>query len=144
MGADLIVYILKGPRELDVRKKGRAIATAQTYLDAISAFAGNPDDDKAERKARKLFGCQQADLEDIVGICLNVSAKETVETLLNVWNTPSTLLARDTCSRGDPGSSKDVIKVAGDSSWGDEPDGLGYQTFKMAEMLGLFEVFGIR
>ena len=69
---------------------------------------------------------------------------EVLNCFLDVWNnTPF----RDTTSRlfrpGNRGKWYKIV-VAGDMSWGDDPDGAGYQTINEARLLGLFPLLGVR
>lgn len=53
---------------------------------------------------------------------------EFVKEFVKFWNFPG---ARDTNARTfGKGKSKRQIVVSGDMSWGDEPDGYGYQLFR--------------
>ena len=56
------------------------------------------------------------------------------------WNEGS---ARDLSSRPDPDHPQRKVVVAGDMSWGDEPDGCGYQNLKWAFGLGIAGHLGI-
>jgi hypothetical protein len=51
---------------------------------------------------------------------------------------------RDTCSREDPDNPHKKLVYAGEMSWGDEPQGQGYQMLKRALAWGFAEALGIR
>ena len=51
---------------------------------------------------------------------------------------------RDMAARQDPDNPARQIVVAGDMSWGDEPDGLGYQLLKKAFGLGIAQLLGVQ
>ena len=55
-----------------------------------------------------------------------------------------TLSGCDTCSRTDPDNPRQVLVYAGDMTYGDEPDGCGYQMLKQALAWGFAEALGIR
>jgi len=52
--------------------------------------------------------------------------------------------ARDTATRGCPFDEKLIICYAGTETWGDEPDGFGYECMKVIEKLGLEEALEIQ
>jgi hypothetical protein len=63
-----------------------------------------------------------------------------VQEFAESWNNSS---FRDLAFRIDPKKPGRKVVVAGDMSWGDEPDGLGYQMLKKAFGLGIAQSFGI-
>jgi hypothetical protein len=50
---------------------------------------------------------------------------------------------RDLAFRTDPDKPDRKVAVAGELSWGDEPEGLGYQTLKKAFGLGIAQRLGV-
>ncbi|MEK6883205.1 MAG: hypothetical protein AABY22_26500, partial [Nanoarchaeota archaeon] len=70
----------------------------------------------------------------------NLDAAQVVDDLLAVWEGNY----RDVTSRLDPDDEEQKIVVAGEMSWGDEPQGGGYQALKYADQTGVLKVFGIR
>lgn len=50
---------------------------------------------------------------------------------------------RDLAYRDDPDKSRRKVVVAGELSWGDEPDGRGYQMLKKAFGLGIAQLLGV-
>jgi hypothetical protein len=51
---------------------------------------------------------------------------------------------RDLATRDDPDRPRRKVVVAGELSWGDEPDGAGYQLLKKAFGLGIAERLGVK
>ena len=66
-------------------------------------------------------------------------AKEVRE-FVDFWNDGC---ARDLACRPDPEHPGRKVVVAGELSWGDEPDGFGYQTLKRAFGLGIAQALGV-
>jgi hypothetical protein len=57
------------------------------------------------------------------------------------WNKPN---HRDTAWREDPDKPERKVVIAGELSWGDEPDGAGYQMLKRAFGLSIAQFLGVR
>lgn len=140
MGADLVTYFCYGPRKLktdettlaEARKKAQAtIAAARQAFDT-----GNWEDAGLSHLDS---GADECELRDI----LDTNVDSAIENLIAIWNKAH---ARDVSWRFVPeqGDNDLIGLVAGGMSWGDEPEGLGYQTLKVAHLLGLFPVFGIQ
>lgn len=151
MGADLICFILVGPDKLSTDKEliKRATAHGSKVLRLARSIANT---DTLLPAGEKKFQRLCAEIEDLTDGALDIDepcsadsllrlkAKDVVRDLIKVWN--GDVRVRDATWRPMPnGDSK--IFVAGDNSWGDEPDGFGYQTFKHAEQLGLLKFFGV-
>ncbi len=51
---------------------------------------------------------------------------------------------RDTAWREHPDNSEEIILFCGESTWGDEPDGLGYSVMKTITLCRLETILGIR
>jgi hypothetical protein len=139
MGADLTTFICKGPRDLNPKKKDQAVELAKSVIAAVNEYFEMKDPtDKDKKLIQRLTGLDIDDLERYeVG---DLDPEEVVDNLYCAWGAGF----RDCNARTDPDDDKQAIVVAGDMSWGDEPDGGGYQAFKYASMVGLFEFFGIR
>jgi hypothetical protein len=155
VGADLITYMLVGPNKIvdDPKKREAAILHASRIIAAVTAWqtlhdehqASDDADDEIEVpvaliRELKRFGMdpRTCDINDYNQYVVSADAVKAVDALLHLWN--GTRYYRDVCTRG---YRKKQILVAGDMSWGDEPDGLGYQICKQAERLGLFRFYGI-
>ena len=154
MGADLITYMLVGPNKLadDPKKKEKAILHASRMIAAVTAWQTlhdehqNSDDaqDEIEVPATlirelKHFGIDPTTcyIDDYNSGVVGVDAETAVNDLFTLWNDGG---YRDVNTRG---YRTRQILVAGDMSWGDEPDGAGYQICKRCERLGLFRIYGI-
>jgi len=64
-----------------------------------------------------------------------------VQGFVDDWNKP---YYRDMASRPDPDDRNRKVVVAGELSWGDEPDGAGYQLLKRAFGLGIAQSLGVK
>jgi hypothetical protein len=88
-----------------------------------------------------LRGCNR-DVEsgNVFAATLDDLAKE-VQAFVDGWNGGR---FRDLVTREDPRGPARKIVVAGELSWGDEPDGLGYQMLKKAFGLTIAQLLGVR
>lgn len=148
MGADQVGYLVKGPKTI----------TNAAYATAISDFA------KKVEQMRKLGKitcpdcghvtdwdkdtdedevCANCD-SDVIGAisCLtsNVKARAYAADLLNAWP----LHARDCTSVPDPDDPDKILMFAGEMTWGDTPQGFGYQTLHKLMSSGIGQSVGIK
>ena len=121
MGADLISYIVIVPKKLDESRKEAAVKQIERLL-------ADPEFQTA----------QYEDHEDLVS-AFEGPAKDLVDNLFEICTSG----ARDVNDRYVSNEDQRKILVAGELSWGDEPDGFGYQTLKWASIFGLFPLFDI-
>ena len=158
MGADLLGFMVRGPKTLnialvepaveDLTSRKAVLEIAYTsFRDAADAAAQHDDGedplmeelyDLLERLFPEFevsfFGMEHMDaIETIIAM----SAIELVDNLLYLWATGS---ARD-CTYRD--FEEQRVMFCGEMSWGDEPDGHGYETLKHAQQLGLLGALGI-
>lgn len=162
MGADMVGFLVKGPRKLDKLKWKEAydFATAITqtlkdcmdapewdeldYDDAVSRVlaAGSTRLTPQGQSVLKELITQSEGLQDIEDIedIAALDPREVVDNLYSVWNEGE---ARDLMNRLDPDDKSKLIVSVGEMSWGDEPGGFGYETLRDAERLGLWNIFGI-
>lgn len=136
MGADLICWMLMGPEEIKLSRGLRQNVLNkcnEVVFAAKQVVAG-----KANKKQRALV----SDLDEVETENLCETDPETVlDSFLNVWNGGE---GRDVNFRVfKVGGKTRKFLVSGDMSWGDEPDGYGYQTIGEARRLGLFPLLGI-
>lgn len=131
MGQDLISFILVGPTKLNANKHKAAVKRINDCLkdpDFYGDDSISPD-------------CSHNDFVEIFNSKYHGGAVELVNDFVAVWENG----ARDTNDRlvdsSDDHSKK--IVVAGDSSYGDEPDGFGYQAIKWAVMFDIHSLFQI-
>jgi len=152
MGANLIGYLVKGPRTLDVSKQDKAVDRVLRVLEVCKKYndwAENPDNIGEEYDFSELDGLVDlADAEevfDLADIVIGFPAtKESAEKIVNdlIYNWPPR--ARDVVCKIDPDDENQVIVFCGDMSWGDEPEGIGYQMLKDGFMFGVWSLFGVR
>lgn len=125
MGADLITFILVGPEKINFtsRLQAKALKVAKRAISDL------PEDENEDP-----FGFRTMSEADLT---------ETIQEFVNFWNSPD---SRDVNARGGfrVGGKTLKILVAGDSTWGDAPDGIGYQTCLKGDILNLFSVLGIK
>lgn len=147
MGMNLIGFILTGPLQLDETKAEQAKQRVATFNKVLAALAADVANDTLTDE-RAAAHCAEApwvedyawaELYDVYEYDYKVRAT-LVDDLFELWNKG----ARDAMSREHPDSPGRIIVAAGDSSWGDEPEGFAYQTLKNAEFAGLFDLFDIR
>ncbi len=136
MGADLIGFMVVGPAHFSKAAVRAAAKAAQKALDlghVCEEHHQHGEDDWPDEHAclavREVLPGEGA------------SAEKIVEEFVKLWTGQSG--ARDTTYRLDPDNPKRRILFAGDSSWGDEPDGYGYAEIKRALVMGVAEALGI-
>jgi hypothetical protein len=169
MGADMIGYLVVGPAELDKSKEKRQALLARAakekkLIDEISEILGAKeleDADYAEQlealseeqrtyieglnDSREADGWhrEEENVTELLDWADEIVAPEAIEGIIDnlfaLWEGG----ARDSMSRGLPGDPSKCILMCGEPSWGDEPEGFGYQTLKMASRAELFEAYGI-
>lgn len=147
MGANLITYICVGPDQLSLSTarrletlqaaEARLQELRQQWIKAIELPPGR-------EPATEDFAVALEDAGEPPEAAPYLSGErpvaEALDQLLAVWNDPP----RDANKRRHPDDSHLCIYVAGDTSWGDVPDGLAYRTLGVANALGLFDLLGIR
>ncbi len=141
MGADMVGFILKGPVELDRRRLPTAIQRLCREL-------------KKQRDSG-VGVCYRCDIESPVEdhVCQECgeplpateltddkAVADKVKDMFEAWPPDG----RDCASRIDPDDPTQLLVFAGRETWGDEPDGCGYQYMKELLSLGIAETFGIR
>jgi hypothetical protein len=136
MGADLIAYTVVGPPKLKPNKalRKKALTRAGHIVAAALQAEKDPDFDWDQDKFLKNFD------EQMLPEIASLDPEQTLNDLLSVWEGN----ARDSTSRVIAFGKKKVrVLTAGEMSWGDEPDGFGYQTLRDSDRLGFFDVLGI-
>ena len=147
MGADLVGYLVIGPSKLDPDLRQTAIDKARTVIEVAKTltqeeFLGDRDDPNSRISGLlrqypwvdNLLEIFEA--EELDATVVDRDPEKCVADLYEFW--PGN--ARDAVARelGDG-----VMVFAGEMTWGDDPQGFGYQTLKSAYYLRLFEIFGI-
>jgi len=142
MGADLVGYMLKGPRELDRDRFELARGIAENVIgQAGLARAIELAGEDFEREDFDALDNMLIDLDCDLENIAELDPERLLLDLINVWeaHTP-----RDMTTRFDPDDDDQQIVFAGEMSWGDEPEGFAYRTLRDADKLGMLDVFGIR
>jgi hypothetical protein len=161
MGIDLIGFIAKGPLDLSNKKEAaikfleernlflkKNVAKIQSILDDNL----NLDDDV---NYEKLFNNDKLlnnfleenqgsyyDIPELIEEDLIIDNPEKfVEEFIDFW---ANGYARDATSRLDPDDPTKIIMFAGSESYGDEPNGYGYNMLKKAFQVGLRDIFDIK
>ena len=143
MGADLLTRIVTGPTKLkaNARLRAKMLKQAKLIVSACNQAGKDPDFDwRNDPIIGHLAATMEVENLDAIA-CLD--PKATLAALFEIWNGAGE--ARDVSSRVSTiGGQEFAIVVAGDMSWGDEPDGFGYLTLRDAEHLGFFGPLGIK
>ena len=146
MGADMIGYLLVGPKSI-ASKRDEAIEQVTSELALVKDIEQTLIDGKLLTKEQidhLESNSVDADYpEHIQSIYTDVltgieSPEKYVDELIEFWD--GNAYARDTASRyyGD----KQIV-FAGGATWGDDPDGYGYIMLKRLTMFNLEPVLGI-
>ena len=133
MGADLISFIVTGPQEI----------TEDMIEKAAEALFKDYEKKKATGKAWCANCEEEFNFDDGDGECGTcgegvarfdslAAAKHHITSLVKDW--PD--LGRDCAFRDNPDKPDRLIVIGGEMSWGEEPEGSGYQTLKLL-MCGL-------
>ena len=158
MGANLTVFIVKGPKKFTKIAIKKAEKAAAEVIDAAKMYASrqldaernDPNCDRGEvfknlyedpRLKGRIDENDYTDPVDFIDQFSELDPKKEVAEFVQLWVTSD---MRDMTSREDPDDRKQYIVVAGELSWGDEPDGWGYQSLKRAFQLGITQALGIR
>jgi hypothetical protein len=142
MGADLVGYMLKGPRELDRDRFELALGIAANVIgQAGQARAAELAGEDFEREDFDALDNDLIDLDCDLENIAELDPEKLLAELIDVWEGHG---ARDMTTRFDPDDDDQQIVFAGEMSWGDEPEGFAYRTLRDADKLGMLDVFGIR
>jgi hypothetical protein len=142
MGADLVGYMLKGPRELDRDRFELARGIAANVIgQAGQARAAELAGEDFEREDFDALDNMLIDLDCDLENIAELDPESALSDLVSVWEEGA---ERDLTTRIDPDDDEQRIVFAGEMSWGDEPEGFAYRTFRDADKLGMLDVFGIR
>lgn len=133
MGADLISITIVGPKTLKPSKAkvDKVVHKTLKRVKACAEWDGGvlPRGFDYEDDVQKVADYDEQMIRDLVG------------GVVTFWNDPR---ARDTAWRFAKVGNKAVrIVVAGGTSWGDSPDGEGYELLMEAERLGLLDSLGL-
>lgn len=145
MGANFLSYTLFGPYNLSRAKRleNRAIKRLSRFIDVAVRFQEleNMVGDEVETEIQALL--DEVNIDDSNELHWALSYRDDPARLINelmiVWHDGSS----DSAYRRDPLHHDRKIWTAGEMSWGDEPDGFGYQTVAHADKAGILSIFGI-
>ena len=136
MGAEQIGYLVKGPINITAGRIKAAVNDCRRQRRELLALA-DKDAERHERMDAALSDTgEYFDPADIPE-----NPEPDISAFVEWWHATD---SRDTCYRSDPDNRKQKLVYAGDMSWGDEPDGRGYQALKRAFAWGFAEALGIR
>lgn len=142
MGADLICIIAKGPRQLPETGPMIEAAIAQgleiqaEIAKALAAYhREQPYDELWDADIDPQYN------EDYTQHLTDLDIPAFVAEFIEGWNLCD---YRDMGSRLDPDDESQQLLVAGELSYGDEPEGGGYLLLKDAFKLGIAETLGVR
>jgi hypothetical protein len=138
MGADMIGFLVKGPKEIGKEQ----IERAATILWKTRRSGSRECHSCGGRSLRSTDECSScgADMVPLPELTTYEDARTFVRSLVGDW--PPDFC--DVSSRMDPESDTDLLVFAGDMSCGEQPDGRGYQLIKTILGLGIAEALGIR
>lgn len=141
MGADLIGYLVVGPSTLDEEKKSAVAALIDLWMEKTKHL-----DEGADPNVRdiEMPDGRMMSLDDLMDVTTVLSYWENgekfVENLWAWWEKGSS----DSASRLMPGKKDRCILFAGEMSWGDTPEGWGYQVLDtIMHVPGLDELLGV-
>jgi len=161
MGADLIGYFAKGPRTLSTQAFAAAVAEADRRLAWLRRAEAHLELDNDTKLIELLAGCpwaerdaahvppEQIDTEtlrieiarlcDMVGSVEELTGEQAVKQFVESWPP----LFRDAAHVVDPDCPDKLIVFAGERTWGDTPDGAGFQLLSRAGVLGIAPILGV-
>jgi len=152
MGADLIMYICVGPKRIKLSEARRRKVVRDVVIHRRKVLERACRDLAKTRRLSEERLQQCPDYEDVLiaflrdecngeEILPDLTGKEinkTLVQLVDLWNAKD--YARDLNAR--VWKNRRIV-VAGEMSWGDEPEGYGYQLLKRAQAMGLLAALGI-
>ena len=161
MGADLIGYFGKGPKELPQSAIPAAEAEAERRIEWLRRASKALDTTEPRALFELILDCPwsqpeqappafedvdfevlRSDIENLVaavGDVENLTGEQAVNQFVESW--PPQF--RDAAYIIDPDTSDKLIVFAGDKSWGDMPDGAGFRMLALAGILGVAQAFGV-
>lgn len=147
MSSCLLTFICVGPVKLskDKRLRKKAVAQVRKYVAYVEAVDVARNDNKEPPAPPRGFNKYNGDDSDDYRFMLGLDPEKVVDELFQLWSGKD--LPSDVNTRTyRPWSSAVTHKilVAGDSSWGDAPDGEGYRICQQSSCFGLFDLYGIR
>ena len=159
MGADLISYLLVGPRKIAQAqiKKAEPLVVAWLAKHKDTAICENCgqiqdaellDRDEDGKLLLEDVDCDECGAAELVLVSEKypdaAAAKKHLRAAVDCWHAAPS--CRDAAVRTNPDNPKEIIICCGELSWGDEPDGAGYNNLKTVCRLPdpVKDIFGIR
>lgn len=143
MGSTLIGLMARGPHLLDASKKDAILADVQERLGRVRDAAAGDLEAVLEHNFPRFLQRERdagADIDEIAEILAEIRPGETQEMLEQVFRLWSGGDCADAVICTYPDS---IVLFCGASSWGEEPDGLGYETLRDARDLGMLAALDI-
>jgi hypothetical protein len=139
MGADQIGYLLIGPSKLSAAK----LAKAARLIEKINKEIRNyKDGDKVSSDVKYFLEARTGDtIEAVVDCDYLEGILEEPDDLISEIKAAWAGSYRDVAAR-DIGGGKRIF-YAGGMSWGDTPDGAGYEAMDAAYAYGVLDIIGI-
>lgn len=143
MGADLIAYMLVGPKKITKSQIKQAVKPMLDWVaehkdDVVCENCGAIQDSKGlERDTDGALliddvDCAECGVCELVAVAERypdaVAAKRRLQEAVDKWHSAPGY--RDSAVRTNPDNPKEIIICCGELSWGDEPDGAGYSSLK--------------
>lgn len=144
MGVDMHGYIYKGPIHLSEDADKPALEQISKIRRCVERYQElcRDGEDVTEERLREEFRqvYEYADdlwFSELGPLIKGLTDEQILAKFKDFWQYPH---ARDTCFRY---YDKEQVVFAGSETWGDEPDGVGYTTLKLATHLNILHLYGI-
>ena len=131
MGSNLITIVVVGPKKLDCSDEFRehVVAKAKRRIKACQAWSGG----------RLPAGLND---EEEVELTSKLDAEDVVNRTIAFWNDPSEADTNFRMAKYRDTAMK--VVVAGNSTWGDSPDGEGFRLLSNAARLRILDELGLK
>ena len=161
MGADLIGYFAKGSKTLPEKAMSAASAQAEQRLEWLRKARTTVEAESPAAVVDLLLDCPwlppeevkpavvdidfeelHCEIERMVVMAddvIDLSGEQAVQRFVEMWPP----LARDAAHIQDPDCPDKLIVFAGERSWGDTPDDLGFRTLSWTGLLGIAPILGV-
>lgn len=146
MGADLITYIMVGPKTVELTPEAHAAESARLDIllrDMQTVISSEPADEVADDIADEIADLYRESYEYLMA-CLVAEYPDGASFLdaaIEFWNNP---FGRDANVREGCPTPDEKIVVGGDTSYGDEPEGSAYEMMRVMDRLRICDALGIK
>ena len=136
MGREQVGLLPKGPVKITARQIKAAVRACKRHRQELlnDAGAGATQDERCD-------AAESETGERFDPLVIPEDPTQAIREFVDWWHD---LDCGDSCSRIDPDDPQQKIVYAGDMTYGDEPDGYGYQMIKKGHSWGFTEALGIR